>query len=174
MEQEKDREMQSRQGYKKMIVLLVVFSFILFFRTVIMERIIVNGDSMSPTLSDSDVCVTRNFLVEPERYDIVTAKVDGMTVIKRVIGLPGETLEIKNGTVYIDGNPIDSEFDFLTEGGGVLSEPYTIAENEYFLMGDNRTGSYDSREFGSVKKENIKGIVLCRIFPFWEIEVYSR
>lgn len=165
---------QARKGYKKAIILLMVFATVILFRTFVMERIIVNGNSMFPTLTDSDVCIAVKYDIEPERYDIVIAKIGGQTLIKRVIGLPGETLEVKNGTVYIDGNPIDAEFDFSTENGGILSEPYTLEENEYFLMGDNRTGSYDSRDFGSVKKENIKGIVICRIYPFWEIEIYSR
>lgn len=165
---------QSRQGYKKAILLLMTFLFILMFRSAILERIIINGASMYPTLSDSDVCMARKFDVEPKRYDIVIAKVEGQTLIKRVIGLPGETLQVIDGAVYIDGKIANEEYNFFTADMGVLESPYTIGEDEYFLMGDNREGSCDSREFGSVKMEDIKGIVICRIFPFWKIEIYSR
>lgn len=165
---------KSRDGYKKAIFLFAAFVTVILFRTAVMERTIISGNSMYPTLADSDVCLTAKYEKEPERYDIVVAKVQGKTVIKRVIGLPGETLKIRNGKVYIDGKEVDAEYDFYTEDGGVLSEPYTLAADEYFLMGDNRAGSCDSREFGNVKSESIKGIVLCRIFPFTDIEIYSR
>lgn len=165
---------QSRQGYKKMTILLAIFFLVIAFRATIIERIVVNGKSMYPTLSDSDVCIARKYDTEPERYDIVIAKVNGQTLIKRVIGLSGETLQIIDGTVYIDGEIVNEEYDFCTLDMGLLEAPYTVGDNEYFLMGDNRGGSFDSREFGSIKQEDIKGIVVCRIFPFWKIEIYSR
>lgn len=165
---------QSRQGYKKVVLLCVVFFFVLAFRSAVLERVIISGFSMYPTLSDSDVCVARKFNVEPKRYDIVIAKVEGQTIIKRVIGLPGETLQVIDETVYIDGKIVNGEYNFFTADMGILESPYIVGEDEYFLMGDNREESCDSREFGSVKKENIKGIVICRIFPFWKIETYSR
>lgn len=165
---------QSRQGYKKMAILLAIFFFIIAFRSAIVERIIVNGKSMYPTLSDNDVCIAEKYDKEPERYDIVIAKVDGQTLIKRVIGLSGETLQVIDGTVYIDGEIVNVEYDFFTADMGVLESPYTVGKNEYFLMGDNRGESYDSREFGSIGQEDIRGIVVCRIFPFWKMEIYSR
>lgn len=165
---------KSREGYIKTIFLFTVFLVIILFRTVIMERTIINGNSMYPTLLDGDICLTIKYKKEPVRYDIVVAKAQGQTIIKRVIGLPGETLEVKNGVVYIDGEKVDAKYDFYSKESGVLSEPYTLAGDEYFLMGDNRQESYDSRKFGGVKSDNIKGIVLCRIFPFTDIESYSR
>lgn len=165
---------QSRQGYKKMVILLTIFFFIIVFRTTIVERIIVNGKSMYPTLSDSDVCMAKKYDTEPERYDIVIVKVDGQTLIKRVIGLSGETLQVIDGAVHIDGEIVNEEYDFFTADMGLLETPYIVGENEYFLMGDNRGGSFDSREFGSIRQEDIKGIVVCRIFPFWKMEMYSR
>jgi signal peptidase I len=170
----KEISKKSRDGYKKLIFFLAAFLTVILFRTVVMERTIISGNSMYPTLMDSDVCLTAKYRNEPERYDIVVAKVQCHTIIKRVIGLPGETLEVKGGKVYIDGKEVTTEYDFYTENGGILSEPYTLTTDEYFLMGDNRQESYDSREFGSIKKEDIKGIVLCRIFPFMDIKIYSR
>lgn len=166
-----NNDRKSRDGYKKLIFLFIAFLMVILFRMVVIERTIISGNSMYPTLEDSDVCLTVKYKKEPKRYDIVVAKVNGYNVIKRVIGLPGETLEVKDGVVFIDGKEIDAEYDFYTEDSGILSEPYTIAANEYFLMGDNRQGSCDSREFGSVKSKDIKGIVLCRIFPFENIKI---
>lgn len=139
-----------------------------------LERTIVNGNSMLPSFSGGDVCLTKKFMIEPERYDVVVAKVEGKTVIKRVIGLPGEVIELRDGMVYINDKKVKREYDFYTEDGGLINESYILAKNEYFLMGDNRNESYDSRKFGSVKKENIRGIVVARIYPFSEIEIYSR
>lgn len=93
----KEISKKSRDGYKKLIFLLAAFLTVILFRTVVMERTIISGNSMYPTLMDSDVCLTAKYRNEPERYDIVVAKVQCHTVIKRVIGLPGETLEVKGG-----------------------------------------------------------------------------
>lgn len=157
----------SRQGCKNMFALLAILLFVMAFRIAVMERIIVNGNSMYPTLASSDVCMVLKLNISPQRYDIAIARVGGQTIIKRVIGLPGETLQIIDGKVYIDGQAVSEEYDFFTEEPGLLENPYTVGANEYFLMGDNRAGSYDSRNFGSVGIKNIKGIVLCRIYPFW-------
>ena len=160
----------SKRGYKKIIILLIAFLFILMFRTIVLERTIVNGNSMNPTLSDGDICFTRKFDVEPTRYDIVIARIEGKTIIKRVVGLPGDTLVVKNGSLYINGVLVPPEYDFYTGEAGVLSDEYIVGENEYFLLGDNRGGSYDSRYIGSVEKGDINGVVICRFFPFNKIE----
>lgn len=165
---------QSRNGYKKLIFLFFVFGIVLLFRTAVLERIIISGNSMFPSFSNGDICLAKKFMVEPERYDIVVAKVERKTVIKRVIGLPGETIELRNGTVYIDGEKICQKYDYYTENGGLINEPYILAENEYFLLGDNRSESYDSRAFGSVNRENICGIIIVKIYPFGEMKLYSR
>lgn len=162
------------RGYKKAIFLFAAFLIVIVCRTVIIERIIINGDSMYPSLVNNDVCLAKKYRIDPKRYDIVIANVMGQDIIKRIIGLPGETLEVQNGKVYINDVAVDMKYDFYTEPKGLLSTPFTLAANEYFLMGDNRTVSYDSREFGSVKSENIKGIIIYKIFPFTDIRNYSR
>lgn len=168
-----DTKEQSRNGYKKIICLVAVFLSVILFRSVLIERIIVDGNSMNPTLENYDICLMKKCKIEPKRYDIVVAKMQGRTVIKRVIGMPGETLNIKDEKIFIDGSPVETKYDFTTQKKGLLSKPFTLKENEYFLMGDNRGESWDSRDFGSVEINNVKGIVLCRIFPFNKFEIYK-
>lgn len=167
-------EYLAQRGYKKAIFLFAAFLIVIVFRATVLERIIISGKSMYPAFTNNDVCLVRKYGIKPERYDIVVANIQEKDIIKRVIGLPGETLKIQNGKVYIDDVAVDVEYDFYTENEGFLSEPFTLSADEYFLMGDNREGSCDSRAFGGVKIKDIKGIVICKIFPFTDIKIYSR
>lgn len=163
-ENNKALKRDSECGYKKILFIIMAFAFIMGFRFTIMERVIINGNSMYPFLEDGDVCIVWKFNVKFERGDIVTAKVGKKMLIKRIVGLPGETLQIMSGCVYIDGKMMEE--NIYTEDKGLLMNPYVLGENEYFIMGDNRGGSNDSRKFGSVNINDIKGKVMCRIFPF--------
>ena len=95
-----------------------------------------------------------------------------MQYVKRIIGLPGETIRIKKGKVFIDGEKLNEihEFD-LIEDGGMAREKVILGEDEYFLLGDNRNNSKDSRnvELGIVKREQMEGKVFVRIYPFAKI-----
>lgn len=155
--------------------MIFLFTVVIFFRTHIFDIVSVNGDSMKNSFLQGDMLLVKKYDIKDiEKYDVVVAKIKSQNVIKRVIGLPNETVYIDNGAVYINGEKIEGEFDFFTEYAGVASEPYKLGENEYFLMGDNRSGSADSREYGFVNFANIKGIVFYRIYPFSRIENYSR
>lgn len=129
---------------------------------------------MYPTLEEGDCCFVRRFNINPKRYDIVTAKANGQVVIKRVIGLPGDVLEIEEGYVLINGNPVLGQYNFETNDYGILNSCYIVKENEFFLMGDNREASVDSRKFGSVDIEKITGIVEWKAFPFWEMKKFPH
>jgi signal peptidase I len=96
------------------------------------------------------------------------------TLIKRVIGLPGDTVEIRNGAVYMNGLPLDEPYVYgqLSECIRVC-EPITLAPNSYFVMGDNRVVSLDSRSFGPVPAEKIVGKVLLRYWPFDKLSLYE-
>lgn len=154
----------SEYGYKKILFIFIAFVFITAFRFTIMERVIVTGNSMHPFLEDGDVCLVWKLNIKLGRGDVVTAKRENKILIKRIVGLPGETLQIISGCVYIDGKMM--ERNIYTEDKGVLNTPYVLKEDEYFIMGDNRGGSDDSRRFGSININDINGKVLCRIFPF--------
>jgi len=110
---------------------------------------------------------------DPERGDIIVFKFpedESKDFIKRVIGLPGETIEIKKKVVYIDGTPLDEPYVMHTkaEMNPIRDNfgPYTVPEDEFFMMGDNREGSYDSRWWGPVKRQKIVGKALI-IYWSW-------
>lgn len=154
------------KGYKKIACVILMFVAVLFIKFFVFDIVTVYGDSMNHSFYEDDVLIVVCTTNGIERFDVVVAKVSKKTLIKRVIGLPNETVQIKDGKVYINGEEVIGEFAFYTEDAGVASEPYTLGKDEYFLLGDNRGNSNDSREFGSVNVEKIKGIVTFRIFPF--------
>ena len=108
----------------------------------------------------------------PQRGDIIIFKFpddESENFIKRVIGLPGETVQIKGETIYINGKPLKEDYgkDPITDAG-IAEEPITLGDDEYFMLGDNRGNSTDSRDpsVGCVKRDWIVGKVSFRIYPF--------
>ena len=136
-------------------------------------RFIVEGPSMQPNFATGQfVIVSRlNYMVgEPERTDIVVFHYPGNPeedYIKRVIGLPGDTIEIRDQQVYVNGDPIDEPY--INEPCNASSCPDrvypTLGPDEYFVMGDNRNHSSDSRRFGAVAREFLVGEALLRYWP---------
>ena len=158
-------------GYKKLIILLTLFAFIWCFRTYVFDRVIVNGESMSPSFSDGDVMWARKFDIgEFSRYQVIVAKIHGKVVIKRIIGLPNETLQIIDGSVYINDKKLIDDYGYPTTVYGYAEEKIILGKNQYFLMGDNRDNSLDCRAWGAINKDDIKGIVVFQFFPFWEMK----
>lgn len=131
-----------------------------------------SGQSMTPILEAEEV-VLMNRLVyhirKPERYDIVAfEKSDKKLNIKRVVGLPGETVQIKEGFIYINDKKLDNEEGLnKVDLAGFAENPVKLEKDEYFLLGDNRDNSEDSRfaNVGNVKRSQIKGKVWLRISP---------
>ena len=159
-----------------LVYLIVVFILTFLFITFVAQRTEVSGSSMYPTLEDRDSLLVDKLsyrFKEPERFDIVIFPYqygDDQYFIKRVIGLPGETVRIDYyGNIYIDGNILDEHY-----GAEVIQDPgraetdITLGEGEYFVMGDNRNHSMDSRDIsvGNIKKSDILGKAFIRIFPF--------
>lgn len=167
------KQKEAREGYRKIIFLLAVFAVVLVFRSCIMERVIISGNSMFPTLCNADVCMAWKLDREPKRNEIVIAKVNGATVIKRVVGLPGDTLSVSDGRLLVNGDFV-TDYDFEITEAGLLEDEYVMPPDCYFLLGDNREESCDSREYGAVEKNRIKGIVVLRFYPLTEITVYSQ
>ena len=137
-----------------------------------MGQTVVSGQSMSPVLSAEDVCLINRLkidLLKPDRYDIVMfERADtGKTNIKRIIGLPNETVQIRDGSVYIDGKRLADERLGSIALAGIAENIVELGSDEYFVLGDNAESSEDSRfaNIGNVKKNSIKGKIWFRIKP---------
>lgn len=160
------------------VCLFFVLAFIRFF---ILFPSLVTGDSMAPTLLSNDRVLVSS-VSQIERFDVVIFQdPTDNTVVKRVIGLPGETVRYSNEQLFINDEPVDEPFleqEEIEEFSGVWTSDFTlpteegeetigrIPENHYFLMGDNRRFSFDSRFYGSIDEENIIGEVKLVYYPF--------
>ena len=141
-------------------------------------QIRVSGQSMEPVLSQNEKVLMNRLsyrVMRPKRYDIVVFEKETENYnIKRVIGLPGETVQIKDGFIYINNEKLDTLND-LGEAAlaGLAEYPIILDKNEYFLLGDNRSGSEDSRfaNIGNVREDQIIGKVWLRMFPLIHISL---
>ena len=160
--------------FKELYPYALVILIVVLIRTFLVTPARVDGSSMEPTLSNNNLVILNKLdyrLNDIERFDIVVVKYGDEKLIKRVIGLPGEHVEYKDNTLYIDGNAIGEHFfhaitqDFKIERLGRINIP----ADTYFVVGDNRNHSSDSRVFGPVEKSQILGSVKYRFFPLNKI-----
>ena len=144
--------------------------------TYVGQRTAVAGDSMLNTLHDKDNLIIDKVSYrfrDPERYEIIVfpyRHAEETFYIKRIIGLPGETVQIKEGYVYINDKKLEETFGrevIRADRYGQAAEPITLGEDEYFVLGDNRNESADSREtsVGILKREDLIGRAWVRIWP---------
>lgn len=145
--------------------------FVLFF---IVQLAIVSGNSMNPTLEDKDILLVsrihKTFSLDYNRFDVVifqSEQENNRLLIKRVIGLPGETIHIKDGDIYINDEKIEENYgkEHMTYDG-LAETPITLKENEYFVLGDNRNNSKDSRYLGPINKKTILGKAIIDFSKF--------
>ncbi len=162
-------------------LIVVIFSFLLV--KFVAQRTEVVGNSMNPTLSDGDNLILYKLgynIHDPERYDIIVFPFrdgSGKNYIKRIIGLPGETIRIdEDGFIYINDELLDESYGKeIIKMAGSAAEGVTLGEDEYFVLGDNRNDSEDSRfSVGKVKRSEIIGKAWLRIWPFSEIGNVSK
>lgn len=140
----------------------------------------VDGKSMSPTFATGDRGIVLK-LKTPERFDIVTLDshdAEEKIYIKRVIGLPGETVSYTNGVLTVDGKRYDEPYldrQLVFDADGVsLTGDWTVKvpKDSYYVLGDNRGNSRDSRTIGPIAKKDIDGVFVWRFWPFNEIELF--
>ena len=168
---------KAQEFFSLLIYVLVVFAITFFILHFVGQRTEVSGSSMEDTLSDGDNLImdklTYHFS-DPKRFDVVIFPVDEETYyIKRVIGLPGETVRIDEaGNIYINDVILEEDYGLatITDPGRAI-EPITLGDDEYFVLGDNRNASLDSRyeEVGNIERSRITGRAWLRIYPFNEI-----
>ena len=142
----------------------------------VVQRTIVDGQSMMNTLHHKDNVIVEKVsyrFSDPERFDIIVFYPYGKEedpddyYVKRVIGLPGETVQIIGSDIYINGEILEENYGRVPiKHAGVAKDPITLGEDEFFVLGDNREASEDSRGFGPVDKSDISGQVVLRIYPF--------
>ncbi len=156
---------------KNVLSYVIVIVIALLIKMYVFSPIRVNGDSMYPTLKDGDIMILNEIgyhLNGVERFDIVVIKSDGERIIKRVIGLPGEKVEYKDNKLFINDEEIKEDFTHDVTHNFKLEEINVdiIPDGYYFVLGDNRGNSKDSRVIGLVSKNEIKGKTSSVIFPF--------
>ena len=166
---------------RELIIIAAVFLFCLvIIPNFIVQRTIVNGDSMNETLHNGDQLMVDKLtphFKDFERFDVVVFYPFGKDqsdeyYIKRIIGLPGETVQITGDTIYINGEVLEEDYgkDPMTYAG-IAAEPLTLGEDEYFLLGDHREISFDSRyeQVGVVSRKQIAGKAVVRIWPLKDL-----
>lgn len=161
-------------SFLETIVVALVISIVLYLFIMTPHEVI--GSSMYPTYKDGEYLMANKVVYkfsEPERGDVIIFKYsDTQDFIKRIIGLPGDQVMLKDGHIYVNGTELDEakylDASVYTNGGEFLheGETITVPEGKYFACGDNRQHSSDSRSFGPIEKANIKGKAWIVYFPF--------
>ena len=174
------RGSRSFRNVEFLLYIVVVVLVALTIRSFIAAPIRVDGDSMVPTLvHNEDMFVEKMsyWFSDPLRGDIVICFYPGYTesCVKRVIGLPGETVSIVDGAIYINGKQLDESAYWNGEIIGDM-DPVTVGQREVFVVGDNRNGSKDSRNpsVGCIPYAKVVGRVVAVVYPFDEFETFSR
>lgn len=136
----------------------IVFSLLVFGIVVMFYPVRIVGNSMFPTLHNGDLALCSRFS-NIDRFDVVVVNVDSVKIIKRVVGLPNETIEYKDNKLYINGIQVQDKYN----NGYTKDFKYSLKGNEYFCLGDNRENSKDSREYGGFSRNQIVGEKLYEI-----------
>jgi len=164
------------------ILVALVLAIVLYLFIMTPHEVV--GNSMHPTYKNGEFLMANKIsyrVSDPKRGDVIIFKFsDTQDFIKRVIGIPGDEVMIKDGKMYINGSMLDESnylsSSVITNGGEYLHEgqSITIEEGKYFVCGDNRTNSSDSRVFGPIEKEAIKGKAWIVYFPFSEFRIVQH
>ncbi len=158
---------------KEVLSYALIIAAVLLFKHYIISPIRVDGDSMNPTLKDGDIMLLNEIgyrLNGVERFDIVVIDTPTDVIIKRVIGLPGDRIEYKDNTLYVNDKEVEEPFEHDVTNDFSLRELFNIdnvPKDQYFVLGDNRGNSKDSRSIGFIEPNKIRGkVIKTVIFPF--------
>lgn len=143
---------------KNIIEILIIGTIIFLINTFIIQICFVKGNSMYPTLKNGQILFMRKFNIKPQSGDIAVIKHDGKIIIKRVIAISNDKIVIKDGYVYLNDKKIDDNYTYEP---GIANDEIILGKDEFFVLGDNRQESIDSRfeEIGIIKSKEIIGII---------------
>ena len=168
-----NKKIRKIAGYSLYILIILLLTLII--KGVAFQRTVVRGDSMEHTLSDGDSLLVDKLsyrFKEPERFDIIVfpySVSDRVYYVKRIIALPGETVEIREGVIMVNSHVLPYKYnrDVISDPG-LASTEITLNDHEYFVMGDNVNDSVDSRSYGvgNIDRSMIIGKVFLRVRPF--------
>ena len=147
---------------KEILPYIIILIFVILIRTFVVTPVIVNGESMSPTLKNNELLLLKKYDKKIERFDIIVFKYNDSRLIKRVIGLPGDKVEYKDGKLYINDEEMIDPFSSITKNFKYIG---VVSENSYFVLGDNRNDSVDSRMIGLVTNDMLLGSTDFSIWP---------
>lgn len=149
---------------KEILPYVLIIIAVILIRTFIITPVRVDGASMDQTLEDGQILLLYK-LANIDYGDIVVLdeEKEGEIIIKRIIGMPGDTVSIRDNTIYVNGEEVEEDYAY---GETSDYEEITLDDDEYFILGDNRPISKDSRYFGPVKEDEIIGKVIFRLWPF--------
>ncbi|MBO4378198.1 MAG: signal peptidase I [Clostridia bacterium] len=196
---EKKKKSVKREILEWILTLVVAVLIALPIRAFVFELVRVDGGSMDNTLANGEIMFVTKYDYastwlclpwqdaetqeqakrittggEPERFDVVICRYPGRggtNFVKRIVGLPGDTIELRNGYLYVNGELYEEPYidDAYRTGRLNMFGPYTVPEGEYFVMGDHRNNSNDSRSQGPITRDMIIGHVRTVLFPFNKI-----
>ena len=149
---------------KEILPYVLIIIAVILIRTFIITPVRVDGASMDQTLEDGQILLLYK-LANVDYGDIVVLdeEKEDEIIIKRIIGMPGDTVSIRDNTIYVNGEEVEEDYAY---GETSNYEEITLGDDEYFILGDNRPISKDSRYFGPVKEDEIIGKVIFRLWPF--------
>ena len=168
-------------GFLLYVIIVVGITFIII--TFVGQRTYVSGSSMESTLSHGDNLIVDKLTYRfstPKRFDIIVYPFryeENVYYIKRIIGLPGETIQIKDGQIYVDGEILEESYGReVMKSAGLAADPITLGDDEYFVLGDNRNDSTDSRDpnVRLIHKDEIIGRAWIRIWPLNKLGVLKH
>ena len=189
-ENNKEKSSTAREVMEYVWLIVIVVGVTLLLETFVIVNAVIPSASMEPTIMTGDHIFGNRLaykIGDPERYDIIIFRYpddESQLFIKRVIGLPGDTVEFRDGRVYVNNSEMALPDDFCSVHGQTwlderrtsLTNPFTVPEGSYFVMGDNRVNSRDSRFWTNpfVKREKILGEAFFRYWPLNEISLIRR